>query len=214
MNIQPHKLPFEHIVVDDLFTKDELELMWKELDFLDGKLLPPRETGSAYIVKENGDKQLLKQNKAIYLDKVFSCEHREMSNILKINRKVFHKEIVDAAMKLHPFYELISVTNFDNTLINYYEDNDYYEPHKDVAIFTSVTFLHREPKQYTGGDFVFADYDHVVESKLNRMILFPSIITHSVTPIKMLTDEPGYGRYSMTVFVLQDKNILENPHGF
>ena len=197
MKIQPHKLPFEHVVVDDLFTEEELNLIWREIDFLDSKLLPPKDTGSAKDEKEN----LLKSNKGIFLDDIYTAKGREVSDILKVNRKVFHENITKAATHLSPFYEFIKETNFDSTLINYYENNDYYDPHKDNALFTIVIFLYREPKGFTGGNFLFSDYEHEVKLKANRMVLFPSIIKHTVTPIKTTSKLPGYGRYSMSMFV-------------
>jgi hypothetical protein len=127
MNIQPNKLPFEHVVVDDLFTEEELVLIWREIDFLDNKLLPPKDTGSAKDEKENS----LKSNKGIFLDDIYTPKGREVSDILRINRKVFHEDIITAAINLHPFYGSLRQTNHDGTLISYYENSEYYAPHKD-----------------------------------------------------------------------------------
>ena len=47
----------------------------------------------------------------------------------------------------------VTATDFDTSIISYYEDNDYYEPHHDKFMWTSLTWFYREPKKFTGGKF-------------------------------------------------------------
>ena len=57
-------------------------------------------------------------------------------------------------------------------------------------------------KLYTGGDFYFPESDTTIESKHNRMCIFPSYYLHQVKPI-IFNNKPkelGYGRYTITHF--------------
>jgi hypothetical protein len=64
--------------------------------------------------------------------------------------------------------------------------------------------LYKEPKKFTGGDFIFSDYpDLKFEAKNNCAILFPSRYMHQVNPVKISAEdqENGYGRYSFNLFL-------------
>jgi hypothetical protein len=195
MNIQTFKHPFEHLVVDDMYTPDELCLIWRELDFLTGKMLGAEHTGTAIDASD----RRLKHNKGLFLDEVYNMRH--ISDILSLNRRALSPEIIASAESLHPFFKGIAMTNSDTTLISYYEDDDEYGAHHDESVYSAVTFFFREPACFSGGDFHFSDFDYLVERKSNRMVLFPGFINHRVTPIKMHRSGPGLGRYSMAQFM-------------
>jgi hypothetical protein len=194
MNIQLIKEPFGYIVIDDMYTDEELELIWREIDFLTPKLKSPEETGSAIDVELNDYK---KKASALFLDAVYS--QREVSDILTLNRKLFSDEIITAGKSLHPIYGFMDLCNHDTTLLNRYVDGGYYAPHRDVAVLTAVTFF-IDGVGFTGGDFQFTDYNYSVEQKNNRTIIFPSPARHAVSKIKV--PENGKGRYSMAQFIM------------
>jgi hypothetical protein len=190
--------PLPFLKIENLYTEEELKLIWQELEFLNclDKLEPPEKTGTA----TDEDKNPLKNNSGLFLDYLYT--NRKISNILTVNRKLFAPEILDVFCELSFGYRVIQKTNHDATLISYYENGGYYKPHEDESIFTAVTWFFKEPKSFTGGNFYFTDYDYKIEVENNMAVLFPSFVTHAVDEIKMIDDSlNSYGRYAMSQFV-------------
>ena len=184
------------VIINDFYSNDELNLIWQELDFLTykNKLLPAEKTAAA---KEMSG-EIKKKNSALFLDKVYYM--REVSNILSVNRKLFN--LAEELEEKNILFRSLRHCTVDSTLLNYYEDSDYYEPHCDAAVLTALTFFHKEPKQFSGGDLILNDFDITIEIKNNMLVIIPSIYKHQATPVKMKDSNfSGYGRYSMAQFV-------------
>lgn len=191
----------DFLVIDDFYTNKEQIDIWKELDFLtyDRKLMPPEETGTAHDLNTG---EALKQNSALFLDGMYA--RRDLSNILITNRKLFSSEVTENFEGMDNCFKYILHTNYDSTLISYYEEKDYYKAHTDSSILTYLYWCHKEPKKFEGGDLILPELDAGIEYKNNRLVIFPSWRLHEVTPIKMIEEvEPysGYGRYCITNFV-------------
>lgn len=188
------KDPLPYLYIEDIFSKDDLLLIYRELEFLQPKLLAPEETGTAI-----NDGVILKQNKGIFLDTLYS--HRHFSDILSVNRELFTEQVLDALEQCCPGYGLLRTSTNDGTLISYYEDSDYYKPHEDSASITIVSWFFKEPKNFTGGDFIFSDYNIKTIPKNNSAVIFFSCYKHEVTPIKMINKAlPCSGRFAMSLF--------------
>jgi hypothetical protein len=198
ITIVKHYDPFPFLEVKDLYDEDELQLIWQELEFLNqlGKLKGPENTGSAVDLET---KVPLKENKGLIMDNVYT--ERTTSNILSINPKIFCEDILNAFTDLSFSYELIKRTNYDTTIISYYENGGYYKPHEDKSIFTAVTWFFKEPKAFSGGDFHFSDYDLTIKVENNCSVIFPSFVKHAVDEIIMKDKSlHKHGRYAMTQF--------------
>ena len=199
MKIESYNDPFPYIRVFDFYSEEELKLIWEELEFVlnDRILNSPENTGSA---KNNG--VILKQNKGIFLDYLYV--DRNTSNILTINRKFFIS-LSDILSKSNHwiFKNSLSDVNWDNTLISYYENSDYYKKHYDVSAYTCLTWFFKKPKKFEGGDLFFPDFNLKIEVEDNSLIFFPSIINHEVSEVKMNPEDVGkkLGRVCMTQFM-------------
>lgn len=196
IELQLHKTPIEHVIIDGMYSEAELKLIWRELEFLTPKLKSPQETNSA----QHNDGVYKKQNKGLFLDQVYA--DRDMSDILRANRRLFNPGMCEAVSKLHPVFKFLALKNFDVTLINYYEDTDKYEAHIDSSVLSAITFFVKEPLCFTGGEFIFTEYNHKIEIKNNRVVLFCGGIEHAVTPVKMQVNGENNGRYSMAQFIV------------
>lgn len=190
---------FAYTLIDNFYTDQEMDQIWKELEYFTSpfRMFSPDMTFSA-----TNQGQLLKNNKSIQLD-TFYQNNRNMSDLLRLNRKLFDTSIFDPFIKLHPYNDIIKECSSDYTLLSYYENGDYYKPHKDLAQFTALTWFYKEPKMFSGGEFSFPERDIQVEAKNNRMILFPSWVSHEVSEVHM-DQEFEYstnGRYCMTQFL-------------
>jgi len=184
-------------VIQDFYDDRELKLIWKELDYLNskGKFLPPEKTGAARDPKGN----IIKRNKGLFLDEYYS--NRNFSNILTVNRKLW--TITEKLAKDNLNFRYLKSCNSDVTLVNYYENKDYYKRHTDTAVYTVLSYFYKEPKMFSGGNLKLLDYDTEIEVKNNMVIYIPSILFHEVTPIIMEQEflNKGYGRYCMAQFL-------------
>ena len=189
--------PFPYILIDDFYNQSELDGIWEELDYL----CHPKRMGRSSIKRGAAtiEGQSIKNTWDMFLDTFFIS--RDSSNILEINRKLINQEI----FKNHPhwLFNHLDALNEDNTQILYYENNDEYKPHRDLARLTGITWFYREPKKFTGGNLIFPRFDMEIECKHNRVILFPSSIYHGVEKVSMEEKDMGkkLGRFTMTQFI-------------
>ena len=216
MNISHFDCGFPYIIIDNFYNKNELDLIWRELDFLlDGdKFDSPSDAGAA--INDNG--KLSANKKGLFLDSVY--QDRKISNILTCNRKLFTNLRAICDYNRSWFFRYLN-GNCDHTVLSYYEDEDYYDAHSDQSIMTSLTWLYKEPKKFEGGDLYFKDniknfseyseyystksseekssssYLQKIEVKNNRMLIFPSMIPHQVDNVKMDSEykDKGLGRF-------------------
>jgi len=194
-------LPFPHLIIRNTFNEYELNLIWRELEFLNSpsKLARPSSNGTA-VDQLTG--LPLSNNYSIFLDEIYT--RREVSDILSINKKILDPGIADAFSGMSPLLGHINMIDRYTTMIRYYETGEYYRGHRDNARFTALSYFFKEPKSFTGGDLHFDDFDYTVNIENNMTILFVGSIIHSTTELSM-TDHTerfsGYGRYAMSQFL-------------
>jgi hypothetical protein len=194
-------LPFPHLIIRNTFNEQELKLIWRELEFLNSPLKLQRPTVNGTAIDQNTGLSL-SNNFSIWLDGVYNM--REVSDILRINKKILDPGIFNAFAGLSPLLGHINMVNKYTTKIRYYETGEYYRGHRDNARFTAISYFFKEPKSFTGGDLHFDDFDYTVNIENNMTILFVGSMIHSTTELVM-TDHTerfsGYGRYAMTQFL-------------
>ena len=200
---------FPFLYVDDWFTPEEEKLIWKELDFYTNPITMHRvedatekNTGSA----KNKDGTSKSKAWRVYLDPIYT--RREVSHILRLQPlKMASDEMQDAIKETGPNFRMFGITSYDEMLVNYYENGDYYEPHQDVFMMTTICWFYHTPKSYTGGDLTFTDIDVNLECNHNRMVMFPSYYYHAIHSIKMKDKnlEMGWGRYAIQNFYCSAK---------
>lgn len=181
--------PFHHTIIYDFYSKEEEEIVWKELEFLNkpGKLFSPKNTG---------DPRSSPNKTGIFLHQVY--ENLNFSDIFLIHRKIYK---LKNCIKENIFHEYFYVKSlYDVIMISYYENKSYYEFHRDDAILSAVTTFWKTPKKFTGGKLTFPDYNYTPKMNHNTLILFPSFVLHEVTEIKMKNDDKINGRYTINQF--------------
>lgn len=196
MNILSFKEPFEYMLVENFYDEQELQLIWKEIDFLSDKLLSHEETSPA----RDSEGKSLKKNKGLFLDDVYV--NRDTSSILSLNRKLWCPELIESYEANSYWWSYVVECNRDRTLLNRYNTECYYKPHRDKAIFTAVTVLYKEPANFIGGDFTFSDYEITIPKQNNLVIIFPSVTNHSVEPVTMIQEGlENSERFSISQFI-------------
>jgi len=186
-------------IIDDFYGPNEFNEILNEITFFTDYMGDPSFTGSAFE-EIDGIKEYLKKNNGLFLDEVF--RDRNLSKILKHNRNLFDENLLKILVENHIFFKYILKSTKDTTLIQYYENKDYYKFHDDSATVTCISWLHKTPKKFSGGDLLFKD-GTTIECLNNRMLIFPSILDHRVENV-FLSDEysnMNFGRYSITQFI-------------
>jgi len=188
--------PFPHVIFHNFYNKDELDLIWEELNFYTkpGKMLEAKDFGG--IVDKTNSHALL-------LDDIYENKHRALSNILTVNRKVFDSAVLETFAQAHDCCSIALYSNWDCTKIRYYHNDEYYEPHTDKSMqFLAFSYFHKEPKKFSGGDLIFPKYDYKFECPNNSLIMMPGWVEHGVSKVKIEDSDyyDGYGRYSITSF--------------
>lgn len=196
-----HKLkdPFPHLIVENLYTEEELKLIWEELNFLTKphKLRHPNEYGAA--TGSNGTHKTTA--KALLLDEIYPI--RETSNILTVIKKLFDCGYFKIFSQIAPHCKTALYQNKDITKLRYYQDGEEYLPHTDPAFdFMAFTYFYKEPKKFEGGELIFTEYGYEFYCPNNSVIIFPGYVEHAVNKIKLneATSYTGNGRYCITQF--------------
>jgi hypothetical protein len=179
-----------YIVVDDLYTPEEVRQIKDEVK----ELLPllERPTPVTTAVDEAGN---VKNNgKKLYIDSYYP--DRDKSNILRINRKLFCKELLNKATELNKFFAALYYCNSDYTLINQYGSGENYKPHEDNSVLSAITFF--AFGEFSGGGLEFPEINTVIPFKENRTVIFAGCTTHATEKI---IAEPDVSRISMVQFL-------------
>jgi hypothetical protein len=201
MNQVVHKLsePFPHLIVENMYNQEELDLIWEELNFLTKphKFLQ-HDPGTGTVDTTGASKS---ESKSIYLDYIY--KERSTSNILTVNRKLFFGGYLHIFSQISPLCSSAKIQSLDRTKIRYYENDSEYLPHIDYYNYTCITFFYKKPKLFEGGELYFPEYNYTLDCDNNHMIIFPSCILHAAKKVTMKGDHncSGNGRYSMMQFL-------------
>jgi hypothetical protein len=187
--------PTPHLLLENIFTDKEMNLIWSEINFLHPNFQDPKNTSGA----ELGNK-IIKKNSGIFLYEVFKTPF--YSNIIKsLHSKVYNNIFLKEKWAIPWIKKSFEICNWDTALVSYYDDSDYYDSHGDKSVFTTLLWIWKEPKSFEGGEFHFDSYSHNVKVNNNCGIIFLSTELHSVSPIKILERNfENCGRYCITSF--------------
>ena len=178
--------PFPHVLLEDFYTEGEWAAVMREIKNLDPHLLPPEYSGSARHGKTG---QLLKYNSGLFL-----TDAMPNAEMIKFSRGHMTKELTDQ-IDCKWWTDQWSKQNYQRWMLSRYSDGQYYNPHCDQSVQTTLIWLHEDPKPFTGGDLIFWEYDkYTIPCNNNTGIIFYGSTIHEVPPIK------GEGRYTLTCF--------------
>ena len=208
MNCKFYNVPFEHIIIKNTYSDEQLENIWIELD----QIFPHLQTAEHTISAKDDVGQYKKKNKGIFLD---YSEFNSSSSIVNyrdslLNLK-FDNKIESILFSYYPCFNPTAGIQYDcKSLVSYYETGDYYKCHRDSSLFTIITFLCQDNSKFTGGELVFPKYELSISPINNTTIIFPSVLEHEVLPVKLLDESQRFGRYSITTFLDMNKYKPKN----
>lgn len=168
--------PLRYILVDDFYTEQEVKLIKEEL-----VAFAPYGVDAPEI----GAHEEAKTGSGVHIDGMFK-NNRHKSKILTVNRKLFCNELVEKAALLDANFCQLRNCNCDDTIVNYYTNQQEYKAHRDFTALTALTFF--SIGSFTGGDFYFPEYNETVAFKENRLIIFSGSLLHQALPISAADD--------------------------
>ena len=203
MIIKKHK-DIPAVVVDDWYTPEELNLIWKQLNFFTQKNMMERAEVSGSVARKPETNEAKGRNARIWLDNYFTQEG-SMFNIISnsLASKLTH-DFNNLVLSCSEQFTNFVTTNTNTNFVSYYENNDEYDYHFDTSMFSMLIWLYKTPKKFKGGEFSFKKENRKIELKNNRMILFPSYLEHKVTKLNMKNSGDNNGRYTITHFFNYD----------
>tara|TARA_B110000444_G_C18735738_1_gene545525 strand:- start:457 stop:1074 length:618 start_codon:yes stop_codon:yes gene_type:complete len=186
MDIKFYNNKFSYFTIDNYFTDPELYTIWPEIESYRSKFQSEEKLNRTGSVSAKG----------IFITN--DCLHYN-----NISNKLFRVEDpYETYVKQDIHFKWMRNLLYSTKLLNYYDDNDFYDTHTDFSVYTMVVMLCKEPKRFMGGDFHLTDIDTKIEFQHNRIVFFPSFAGHKVDTVKMNSSDRqrGLGRYSITHF--------------
>ena len=190
--------PFFNISLENIFSAEELKIIFKEINELKKHFKDPNFTAS-----ESTHIEVLKKNTGMFLSE---SETYENLKTIKIIDKCIKKISINNSWKNITFKRLFNSLMWGGELVSCYKKNDYYKPHTDSGIFSLIFFLWDNTSNFEGGDLFFPEYDYLHKCNSNCGILFFSKELHAVTPI--IVNEEKSTRYSIVTFSTMKKENI------
>jgi len=193
--------PFPFLVIDNWYDKETEKSIWSELDFLSTKNKQEQLRAENTIVARNEDGTSKSKAYRWYLESIYTEEGRTYSTIMQKTDLFRTPEFHEIIQHITPQCRSFLGSDFDTTIISYYENNDYYKAHYDKFQWTSLIWFYREPKKFKGGNLKFTEPNYEIKVKHTRLLMFPCYYLHEVLPIKTKKfEQMGNGRYTITHF--------------
>lgn len=194
MQVQYVTEPFEHLILRDVYSTVDLEKIFKELEFLTQK---NRLISSDYALSNSNKKS----NYLVNLNDVFADE--TFSDILSISKRILDYEITDNFKQFHNMFNFMDMINSVNTFLSYYENDDYYDFHRDQSVFSILTYFFKEPKKFVGGDLYFENTDYKIPIENNMSVIYLGCSLHSGGLVQLEQEHSlsGNGKYCLAQFL-------------
>lgn len=165
-----------YLVIDNFFSPEELVEVTMEAKEIRRFALSPKDTDTA----SDGSGGFLKTGTGIFIDDLYQA-NRSASGILNYFQKIFSLDFYKETVKFDVIFNFLKIASHDRTLVNYYNQGEVYSAHVDNACLTAICFL--RDGEFTGGTFCFPQQNVELESRHNRVVIFPSCALHKTTPM-------------------------------
>lgn len=197
LNIEIKREPFIHVLIHDIYDDNERSSLWAELLFLQKRMVPGYSTGSA----GNTLGIPKKRNTGLFVNEIY--RNVEFSSVLVLARTLLSDSYLKHTISNinDVYFDLYDSINSDICLVQAYANGDYYKPHRDDCIFTSICCFTKEPRTYSGGLLHFPKHEYLLDLQDNQCIIFPSRIEHGVTEVKTLDSSPEKCRFTVSNFM-------------
>ena len=191
------------VVIDNFYTEEQLKEIMLELKWLTKPSVMVDET-KLKAAATNGE--ILTSKNGVFLEEVFK-NWKHSALISSGMAQLELPEFKDNLLKFNTMFKSLFDCNSRCHLVSYYENSQYYKPHKDASFYTVLSYFFIEPKQFEGGELVVyscnSTKEATIEPKHNRTVVIQSSTMHQAKEIKSKIDQKlsGQGRYCNAIFL-------------
>jgi predicted 2-oxoglutarate/Fe(II)-dependent dioxygenase YbiX len=192
------------VIIDNFYTEEQLKEIMIELKWLTKTSIMADESKLKPAEDEHGE--ILTSKNGIFLEEVFkNWQHSAL--ISHGMKQMVQEEFKSKLLEYNTMFKSVFECNTRCHLVSYYENSQYYKPHRDAFFFTILNYFFTEPKQFEGGELVLyscnSDKEATIEPKHNRTVVILSSTTHQAKEIKSKLDQKlsGHGRYCNAIFL-------------
>jgi Rps23 Pro-64 3,4-dihydroxylase Tpa1-like proline 4-hydroxylase len=185
------------IILDDVYSQNTYNTILNQVLGLVqlGKIEDHDVVGTATTTVNSSN--YLSHRKGLWIDDFFAENRHDFIYFAEHSNTI--KKLTSDIKSLPFVFRGIEVTNWDESLLGVYSNNDGYRPHKDNCFYSSIFFLHDE-KKFSGGDLIFDDMDIKIEFIKNRLVLFPSWARHGVSKVVYPENyKPKFNEFRMSI---------------
>lgn len=192
------------VVIDNFYTEQQLKEIMIELNWLTKPSIMTDE--SKLKAAENQGGEILTSKNGVFLEEVFR-NHQHSALIMHGVTQTRSDEFKNSLLNFNTMFKSLFDCNTRCHLVSYYENSQYYKPHKDGFYFTILNYFFVEPKQFEGGELVVfscnSTKEATIEPKNNRTVVIQSATMHQAKEIKSKIDKKlsGQGRYCNAIFL-------------
>ena len=182
VNVDLNNLERTFFTVDEWYSPEELNAVWKEIDFL------------------TDFKKFTFDGSTLQIDLDNSYANKDISNILSYRYKdkleLFANQ-VDRTFPEQIRNEFLNCTEM-KTQLRYFHQSMGWEEHISDDKFVSYHFLWKEPKSYDGGDLKIADA--FIKSHQSRLVFMKGNYPKTITGVNFIDPKRtlGNGLYLIT----------------
>ena len=218
MNIQYIKIPFEHIIINNIFNQETFDSCVEEIKFVEKRKKGYFELGKVKLLYDNNIKIFNSLDDGSATNN--NLEKRSSKTSIFLNDFFVNiKDLILTKSISKIFKENIeeidfftgTLKNIDTlgSLLSFYFDNDYYKAHIDESLLTCMFYYLPHGEVFNGGELFFScDKEYTIKPQTNSLVVFPSKILHGVKKIKVI--DTNYSsqcvRIAVTFFLGKEHN--------
>jgi hypothetical protein len=191
------------VVIDNFYTEEQLKEIMIELKWLTKPSVMQDET-KLKAAETNGE--ILTSKNGVFLEDVFkNWQHSAL--ISHGMKQTGITEFRNKLLEFNTMFKSLFDCNSRCHLVSYYENSNYYKPHKDAFFYTILNYFFVEPKQFDGGELILyscnSNKEATIEPKHNRTVVIQSSTMHQAKEIKSKINQKlsGHGRYCNAMFL-------------
>jgi len=188
--------PRAHLVVDDFFAPEALEVIFREVRALGPRMKP----GLVRDIGHDGQSVFFahqrRKNEAVWI--------HDPSKTLRLFREhLWSPAMVESFERARePLFQIIPNCWAPHLQVSRYMTGDHYDFHEDEGAgvnLTAIVFVAADPTKVRGGDLVlsYAGQETTIRFRHNRLVIFPSKTLHRVTRVRVDSTDPTHARVSL-----------------
>lgn len=200
MKVTLYKTPFTFVVIDDWLDTATNSTIIKEIT----RLIPFMKESKVGTDGGSLVADYFKKSKNLWLYLHYKLNPSPINLTHIFEKNLWSDDMKDLFRSTNDTAFISSLyTNHSEILLSKYENGDHYDWHRDYCPLLTINYMvANEPLKFTGGSFLFGDWNtknisNTIEFKNNRLIIFPSRVFHKVTPVEGLEGNSNDARFTI-----------------